>query len=273
MKKTFAYLLLLPFACAGFMACEKDEHALTGENGRPSNVTYVDTSIEYSYTNQRLTQIREKGITIRTFHYKGDELDYVSFTPDDPRIADGNGSNHFKREGNIITIQSWGEPSFNQIEFIMELDEHDLPVKITVNGGYSNNSGTIEKTVEGRQYALFSIDPSTRNLLKQEIFDKQTNERIALYEYEYENTPGAMSKSSLPLWYHIWIAYGLPYASGDDRDLFLNYVNNIRLKKVNDSRYDQPQKTVRYRYTYNKDGFPITQTCDDGLEEGLSIRY
>lgn len=277
MKKTFIYLLLLALACAGFVACEKDEHALTGENGRPSSVTYADTRIEYFYETQRLTRIRKKDIEdfVYTFNYKGDELDYTSSWPNDPRIADGHSSTHFRREGNEIIIQNSGEPSFDVFEWVLELDENNLPVKITENGifSYSYEHGAFEQIREGKHYALFSIDPSTQNLMKLEMFDLKTSERIMIYEYEYENTPGMMSKSGLPLWFHIWRVYSNPYASGNDNDLFLSYNNNINLKKVSDSRYEQPPMIVRYRYTYNKDGFPIAQTCDGGLVEGLSIRY
>ena len=63
-------------------------------------------------------------------------------SPEDKEMMDGHGSVLFKKEGqDKIIIESWAEPSSELFRMELELDENNVPLKITEAGFYAY-SGT-----------------------------------------------------------------------------------------------------------------------------------
>ncbi|MDR1332656.1 MAG: hypothetical protein LBK07_11205 [Tannerella sp.] len=273
-----AILQILPallLLCAA--SCSDSDLQLTGENGKPGKISYNsydrDSHVYFYYQGNRLSEIKDKGSSILSFKYENNEPVSVSVSPDNREVADGNGSTVFKRkDGNRITIESSGEPSFDLYVRELELDENHIPVRIMEAGVYSRTgaNGELTQVMDGLYYAEFTYDPATRQLLKQVVHDKSTSEIIATYVYEYEGNTGAASKIDLPLWYGAYMAYGHRDYKNAWSWLFLSYSGNIVRETA--TLTDDGQRVYNYTYRYNSERTPVSMEIDL-LDMALSIAY
>ena len=142
-----------------------------------------------------------------------------------------------------------------------------MPVKITDKGIFEYTGGETERKQirEGKYYSLLSIDPTTRNLLKEEVYLLETDAKVATYTYEYENTPGVMSKVDLPVWYYAYRNH-MSYWDNGAGNLYFNYSNNL-VKKIIDDDLNEVRKTVEISYEYNQAGFPVRMICENDMFE------
>jgi hypothetical protein len=196
-------------------------------------------------------------------------------SPEDKEVADGHGSTLFKKESrDKIIIESSGEPGFELFRKEMELNENNVPLKITDAGvyAYTGANGELSKISDGHFYAVFTYEPSTHNLIRQVIYDIETDEKIISYDYEYDSNTGAFSRIDLPLWYYTYQAYGnRDYRSAYNR-LFFNYSNNLVKETVYDEGAAQ-EKIFRYTYKYNEGNAPVFMEHDTEDVPNISITY
>lgn len=243
----------------------------TGKNGLPSAFKTNDQTIYLSYAGNRLQQIMRESGSTSSFKYEGEQLRGVFFAPPaDPNIADGHGFVNFEREGNKIIVKQGGEPStdvsYNQE---IELDENELPIKITDLGAFQMTSEGEKKIWDGRNYSILTFDPSTKNLSKLEIFSLEDSKLITTHTFIYNNQTGSMSLVELPLWFFVfWFQKNL-YPAGSYPRQFLNYRNTLTEEAITDGETGETH-TIRYKYTYNENSYPVT--VDNGEEE-MEIRY
>lgn len=270
MKKVFFYLFCLSlFSLCSISCSDDDEFPFTGENGRLSGIKYVDnTSVQFYYQGNKISQIKDSEGFVSDFNYVSNEPSKISYYPTDPRVADGNGATSFKREGNKIKVESWGEPSFSLYLQEIELDENEIPVKITDLGIFEYRDSGLEEIEKGNYYAFLTYDPNTRSLLKEEVFSIKTSEKIASFTYEYEQTPAVMSKVDLPLWFYAYKTH-MSYWESSLNNLYFNYSENL-IRKVIDDDLNNRHSDIRYTYEYNADGFPVRMFTGS---EGFSINY
>jgi hypothetical protein len=236
--------------------------------------------VSFAYQDDRLLRIVENGAgsagsTIR-FGYEEGELTSLSFSPTDPKVADGNGYTKFKREENgKIRVERTGEPSFDLHVQEIELDADHFPVKITDAGVYSIGEGGVwTKEYDGKYGSLFSWDASTGQLLKQEIYELETSQQVAVYTYKYDSAPGALSRIDCPLWFYAYWNQNY-YALRTYRALFFGHANNLAEVTVDDSLNDR-HEVLKYVYGYSPDGFPVSvsvQTSGGETLRTVQIQY
>lgn len=270
MKKVFFYLFCISLFSLATMSCSDDDNfPFTGENGRLSGVKYPDnTYVQFYYHGHKVSQVKDSQGFVSEFNYLNNELSKISYYPTDPRVADGHGSSTFKREGSKVRIESWGEPSSSLYIQEIELDANEIPVKISDIGVFEYREGVLEKVEEGNYYAFLSYDPDTRSLLKEEVYSVKTSEKIASFAYEYESTPGVMSKVDLPLWFYSFRTH-MSYWVNNSSNLYFNYSENLVRKTIVDEQ-NNTHSDIRYTYEYNKAGFPVKMFTGS---EGFSISY
>lgn len=276
-KFPYVWLLLSLPCLLSILSCDKnDDLVKTRENGRPSSVKRNDnTQVYFYYRGNMLSRIKEEKGSVYDFKYEGEVLSGISVSPEDKRVMDGHGWTGFTKEGNIITIKSTYEPDFGlSVIKELELDENNVPVKITDKGVYETGETNPELVREGNYYTLFSFDPSTRNLLQQKTYDITSSELISSYEYEYDRSYGMMSKVDLPLWFiAYWLHTGKSGYWDPVSNLFFNYSNNLRKVTVFDSAADPQNYVINYNYQYNRGEYPFFM--ENNIHEGnmLSITY
>jgi len=256
--------------CVAIVAsCSSDDKLqLTNVDGKPSSVkmSYNDgTDVFFSYQGDRISEIKEIRGSVKSFKYENDELISISTRPEDDRVADGQGSTRFrKEEENKIIAESNGEPDFNMYRYELELDENNIPIKITDLGifAYVGDNGEISQIREGLYYAVFTYDDATKNLIRLVVYDKTSSNEVATYDYEYDSSIGTVSKMNLPLWYHAYRAFmNRDYRYGYNM-IFFNYYNNLIKENVFKAGGDPEQNTYNYIYTYNKNNAPISMGSD-----------
>jgi hypothetical protein len=280
MKSFLTYSLLISLLTAGMMACSTDDDAIkpTGENGKPSQMKYSldNTGLLFYYQADRLWQTKSESGGVTEFIYKNDELASLHFYQTNEMIADGGGSISFKKEGDRkILVEHTAEPFFDIYTQEIELDERNLPVKITQTGSFAGGfpPGEERQLLQaGRNYSLFSYDASTLSLLKEEVFLIENDKRIGVYTYEYENTPGVIGRMNAPLWFYIYRSSNT-YTPG----IYLHYARNLSKATINiNVDENQWHETFDYSYEYNKAGYPVTITVTDqssGERNVQTIRY
>lgn len=272
----------LILACgAVFAACSNDDDNLrtTRVNGMPSSIKYRDNDNEdkqvyFYYQDNRLSRIKEIKGSIMDFNYEDNELASVSTSPEDKNVMDGHGSSSFRKEGsNKIIIESSGEPSFDVYRIELELDDNNFPVKATETGLFSiTGPNQLTKVWDGKNYAVFEYDRTTRNLIKQTVYDKKTSDVVATYTYEYDNNPGALSRMELPLWYYAYRAYGNRDYNYNYSSLFFNYANNLLKETINKEETSEADIT-NYIYQYNNNNTPIVMDNDKNEVKNMTITY
>lgn len=260
-RTTFTLLFTLLFLAGVTSGCDGDND-FRGENGKPSSIKSGDNSrVLFSYSNgaKQITQIKEIKGSVWDFKYENNMLSSISFSPEDKRVADGHGFTEFIREGNKIIIEQTGEPSFDMFKQELESDGDGIPVKITDIGVYSHiGNGEIAKVREGESYSVFTYDLTTKNLLKQTVYNQVTLEVTANYSYEYDNKQGAISKLDLPLWFYAYSAYNnKDYRNGYNR-IFFNYSNNVIKETVTNIAEGGQSSVISYNLQYNNDNFPTS---------------
>jgi len=276
MKKVAFFLISLSFIIGGLASCSDDDNDFprTGENGRLSIAQYGTDMVYFSYKGNKIHKIQMNNAFESEFEYTNNELSGIRSYPIDERIADGNGKVSFKREGNKIIVESWGEPSSETFITEIELDENDVPLKITEVGSMGHIDGQVQKVRDGKYYTLVTIDPQTKNFLMAEKYIIETSEKVSTYAYEYADTPGIMSKIDLPLWYFAYINYWSAAVGDTYNLLYFNYSGNV-VKKIVDDDLHPFHGTVEYKYEYNKAGYPvklINLSINGGVNE-MAIRY
>lgn len=280
MKKIATQTFFILLCAIVMVSCSNDDgdFQLTGVNGRPSSIKSQNRGmgdIFFYYQGNQISSIKQTKGTISQFRYDNNELVSVDFSPEDKNIADGSGSISFKKEGNNkIIIESLAEPSSNKYRWELELNEDNIPIKITDKGIFSISGTSEDLSVAGEReyYGVFSYDPVTKSLKSQAIYSIKTGKIVAAYTYEYDSNIGAISKVDLPLWYYAYMVYrSRDSASAYDR-LFFNYSNNI-VKESIDSDNIAVKDVINYTYKYNKENAPILMKSDRPNTEDLSITY
>ncbi|MCD7900857.1 MAG: hypothetical protein LUH22_13600 [Bacteroides sp.] len=276
MRRILSYLFLFSALSMGVISCDSDDgFSRTGINGKPSLVKEVGNgNISFYYEGNRISKIIAENGSTSTFTYKDNELVRVSSTPTDRDIVDGNSSSSFEREGNKIIVESTGDPFFDIFRTEIELNESGFPIKITDAGLYHRTEEGMVMRREPEYFSVLSYDPGSNRLMKEEFFDIKTLESIALYSYEYEDTPGVMSKVDIPAWFSIYWNHYSSYSVNRYNILFLCYANNLSAVKVRDDRYPVKEKEVEYAYRYNDNHFPVRLTSTN-IDGGgwLEIQY
>lgn len=282
MKKRILQILFV-LVCTIIVSCSDDDGDLqsTGINGKPGKVTIkytdpsfnsIDTDVFFYYQGDKLTRTKAIKGSILDFSYQNNELISVATSPEDKNVADGHGSTTFSKEGSKITIQSWGEPSSDFFRWELQLDENNIPVKITDLGIYSHTGadGELSKIKEGKYYSAFIYEQTTKNLVKQTVYDISTSIVVATYEYEYDKNLGAISKIDLPLWYYAYKAYINRDYRNVYNSLFFNYSNNIQKETIDT---EEGKSVVNYNYQYNKSNTPVSMGSDIYGLPVISITY
>lgn len=278
MKKLFTFALFLSTALSistFVTSCSDDDDdyyptsPYTNVNGKPSliaSTTNTDNKTYYYYKNGVRTSTLSGSDIKYEYEYKNDFLSKIYSVPP-PNMADGNSQSNFSKENNLINIQSWADmsPGINKME--INLNEKSLPIK-TTNKGYFNHDGSKKDTPEYSScYATYTYDSSDR-LSKNEVYNIETNKLIETSVFEYENTPGMMSKSGVETWYNVYLFNNLLTLYSDETKyeindssyspiamVSLNYINNISKISVTSG---EKTSIINYTYTYNKEGYPIT---------------
>lgn len=273
MKKTTLFAAMLTSLL--LLSCNDDDDLkLTKEEGLPGFFEQNDgTKIYVSYQGNQPTQVKKKNGSATTYKYEGGIPSEIIFTP--PKdVADGHGGTSFIKEGdNKIRVESWGEPSSLLYVKEIELDKDKTPVKITNIGAFERGPEGLFKVYDGVEFVKITIDPITKNILKNEVFSLENSELLATYSYEYDNNPGTMSEIDWPLW--LFIYYCSDNASYYDSYYrqFFNYKNNL-VKETVDNKAESTTYTVNYTYTYSKNGYPVSATNDKfQYENNITIRY
>lgn len=250
-------------------SCDNDTvgFGLSGKDGCPSVIETDNRAFYLSYDGYKISEIKEKDGSGTSFSYEQNKLKSISFTP--PKdVMDGHGSVDFRQEGNKIWVESSGEPFFELYVTKIELDENQLPVKITEMGQYHNNgSEGLVKEHEGERYTSLTYDASTRNLLKKEVFSIKESKLLRTYTYKYDNMPGSMSQTDLPAWFFIYWSNRYTY---DFYHLqYSNYKNNVIETTLSDDT-DGSDRTTTYEYTYNDNKYPVSSQSNG---EEVKIAY
>lgn len=257
------------------LSCNDDDDLkLTKEEGLPGFFEQNDgTKFYVSYLGNQPTQVKRKGGSTTSYEYEEGIPSKIVFTP--PKdVADGNGATSFtKEDDNKIRVESWGEPSFDLYVQEIELDEEKNPVRITDIGAFERGPEGLTKVRDGVKYVKITIDPTTKNILKNEVFSLENSELLATYSYEYDNNPGTMSKIDWPLWLFIYYCNNNSSYYNSYYRQFFNYKNNL-VKETADDKAESTNYTVNYTYTYNKNGYPVSASNDKSLyENSIVIQY
>lgn len=262
----FIALSLCMFSCE-----ESEEFDFTKLNGLPSIIKSNDFILYLSYSEKQLSKMKVKDGSTAQFNYEQGEIKSVSYLPPEG-VADGHAWIQFERtENNKIQVSRGGEPdgSRSKMEEI-ELDENLFPVKISDLGFFEQGADGLKKIEEGETYTLLTYDPSTKNLIKREIFSLKDSLLQQTYTYKYDMAHGLMDQVKLPLWFagywnNIHATNRLHYR------LFFNYTNNLTEETI-ENKTDNSTHTIRYEYTYNNNDYPAAVSwSDEG--EGVVIRY
>lgn len=273
--------LLTTIASAAFitasltlLSCSDNEaFPQTGKEGCPSSFEYESQgTVGLLYQGSQISQITTPEGSTTQFSYGGKTLMTVSFSPP-AGVADGHGSINFTEAGeNKIRMESSGEPSSHLRVEEIELNEFRLPAKITELGIYVRTDEGLKQMTEGKTYISFTYDPSTRNLLKYERFCIQDRTLQATYAFQYDQSPGTMSRIDTPAWFPVYWTYRRSYSSDIYDWQFLNYKNNI-VEVTVDDKEKLLQSVITFQYTYNKNDYPIAASSDIPGAEKVSIRY
>lgn len=254
-------------------SCDNDTEGFgfTGKDGLPSSFKTNEKVTYLSYSGNQLLKMMEKNGSTTSFDYEGNELRSIFFAPPaHPSIADGHGSIRFEREGNKIQVKSSGEPSmdisYNQE---IELDENGLPAKITDMGTFQITSEGYKKVQDGKNYSTLTFDPSTKNLLKLELFSLEESKLITAYSFKYSDQPGSMCQVELPLWFFCYWFQKSLYNTGPYPRQFLNYRNTLTEETITDGSTGNSH-TIYYKYTSNGNAYP---TSVDNGEDVMKITY
>ncbi|RHR58247.1 hypothetical protein [Parabacteroides sp. AF17-28] len=275
MNKLFSTIMSGILTVAGlalFSCSDNDDIKLTGIDGCPSALlSNGQLTASFTYDGNKLSRIQDPDGHATHFNYENGEFSGISYTP--PKdVADGHGWVDFTKTGdNTFEVSRGGEPALD-ISYVeeVELDTNGLPAKITFTGIYRWGANGKEQLEEGDRYALLSFDPATRQLLKQEVFDKESN-LLVKYTYEYDNASGSISHTELPMWLLGWWYY--LYSNQNDFKYiqFLNRRNNIT--KITSENSEGDISSVTYTYKYNENNFPVTAFCDKWEGTEVGIRY
>ncbi|MDR2041049.1 MAG: permease [Tannerella sp.] len=273
MKKLFVYISVIALFSLGTLSCDGEEEGRP--SGKPVKIKSSDNSgASFSYEGNRLVQMQENGSgSTIAFRYENGELASLSFSPTDPKVADGHGYTRFKREENgKITVESGGEPATDMFRVQeIELDANHFPIKITDLGVYSIGKEGRTKEYDGAYCSLFSWDASTGQLLREEVCEIGTSQVVATYTYKYDNAPGLLSEVDCPLWFYAYWNRERHYALGTYRALFFGYANNLTEVTIDDSPDDR-HEVLKYDYDYSPEGFPVAVSLQTSGGETLVIR-
>lgn len=275
MNKLFSTIMsgILAMAGLALSSCsDNDDIKPTGIDGCPSALlSDGQLTASFIYEGNKLARIQDPGGRATHFNYENGEFSGISYTP--PKdVADGHGWVDFTKTGDkTFEVSRGGEPALDisQVEEV-ELDTDGLPAKITFTGIYRWGANGEELLEEGDRYALLTFDPATRQLLKQEVFDKESN-LLVKYTYEYDNASGSISHPEFPMWFLGWWYY--QYSNQNDFKYiqFLNRRNNIT--KITSENSKGEISSVTYTYKYNENNYPVTAFCDKWEETEVGIRY
>ena len=238
-------ILLMAGLCLSSCS-DNDGIELTGIDGRPS-------------------ALLSNGQVTASFVYSGNRFDRIQY-------PDGHAWVHFaKTGGKTYKVSRGGEPAgdFGYREEI-ELDTNGLPFKVTFAGIYQQTADGEKQIKEGDRYALLTFDPATRQLLKQEVFDNESN-LLVKYTYEYDNASGSISHLEFPMCFLGWWYYQYVNSNDFENIQFLNRRNNIT--KITSENREGNISTVTYTYKYNENNFPVSVFCDKWEGEEVGIRY
>ncbi|MDR1525127.1 MAG: hypothetical protein LBS79_07750 [Tannerella sp.] len=272
MKKLFVYFAIISLFSAGAVSCGEDDDVRL--SGKPVKIKCSDnTDVTFSYQGDRPVRITENGFGLTTeFGYSDGDLSSLSSWPTDPIIADGGTISTFTKEADgKIRIETIGFFPYSIVR-VMEQDAGGFPVKITDEGRYTlDEKGVKKKERDGEYYSLFSWDASTGQLLKEEVCNIATSQRVAVYTYKYDRAPGVLSGVDSPLWLYTYWNYGRYFAFGTYHVLFFGHVNNLTEVTVDDTLNDR-HEVVKYTYDYDANGFPVAVSIQKPGAETLTIQ-
>ena len=251
---------------------DNDDIKLTGIDGRPSVLLSNGlVTASFIYSGNQFAGIQYPDGQATHFSYKEGELSGIFYTP--PKdMADGHAWVHFNKIGDkTYEVSRGGEPSMD-IDYREEvtLDTNGLPVRVTFTGIFQQGANQEKQIEEGDRYALLTFDPATRQLLNQEVYDKESN-LLVKYTYEYDNASSSISHLELPMWFLGWWYYRHAYSYDFENVQLLNHRHNIT--KITSENSEGKRSSVTYTYKYNKNNFPVFVFCDRWKGEEVEIRY
>jgi len=259
----------------GVSSCSEndtDNLKLTGEEGRPKSFRFNNGDYYLlTYDGSRLlTRIDKKGRTY-TYKYNDDGFYYYSAVMAPEEGGEGGAIRFEKESKNKIIVQDGLQPDMLYDFLEIDLDESEVPVRITHNGVYCclgiENPDLLQ---EGSYYFKIKVDPETKNLLKTEKISKKDSKILETITYEYDDKYGTMSGIDLPIWFRIY--YSVRFRSSDPiNKQILNYHNNIVKQTVSES--DKEDKITKYIYTYDEKGFPLSALAEDTERGKIIIEY
>lgn len=251
---------------------DNDDIKLTGIDGRPSVLLSNGlVTASFIYSGNQFAGIQYPDGQATHFSYEEGELSGIFYTP--PKdMADGHAWVHFNKIGDkTYEVSRGGEPSMD-IDYREEvtLDTNGLPIRVTFTGIFQQGANQEKQIEEGDRYALLTFDPATRQLLNQEVYDKESN-LLVKYTYEYDNASGSISHLELPMRFLGWWYYSHAYSYDFENIQLLNHRHNIT--KITSENSEGKRSSVTYTYKYNKNNFPVFVFCDRWKGEEVEIRY
>lgn len=275
MNKLFSTILSAVLLMGGLCqsSCsDNDDIKLTGIDGRPSVLLSNGlVTASFIYSGNQFAGIQYPDGQATHFSYEEGELSGIFYTP--PKdMADGHAWVHFNKIGDkTYEVSRGGEPSMD-IDYREEvtLDTNGLPVRVTFTGIFQQGANQEKQIEEGDRYALLTFDPATRQLLNQEVYDKESN-LLVKYTYEYDNASGSISHLELPMRFLGWWYYSHAYSYDFENIQLLNHRHNIT--KITSENSEGKRSSVTYTYKYNKNNFPVFVFCDRWKGEEVEIRY
>jgi hypothetical protein len=251
---------------------DNDDIKLTGIDGRPSVLlSNGQVTASFAYSGNQFAGIQYPDGQAAHFNYEDGEFVSISYTP--PKdVADGHAWVHFAKTGDkTYKVSHGGEPSMD-IDYREEvaLDANGLPIKVSFTGIFQQGANGEKQIKEGDRYAFLTFDPATRQLLRQEIYDNESN-LLVKYTYEYDNASGSISHLEFPMWFLGWWYYNHVYSYDFKNVQFLNHHHNIT--KITSENSERNRSSVTYTYKYNKNNFPVSVFCDKWEDEEVGIRY
>ena len=264
-------ILLMAGLCLSSCS-DNDDIKLTGIDGRPSVLLSNGQVIaSFAYSGNQFAGIQYPDGQAAHFNYEDGEFVSISYTP--PKdVADGHAWVHFAKTGDkTYKVSHGGEPSMD-IDYREEvaLDANGLPIKVSFTGIFQQGANGEKQIKEGDRYAFLTFDPATRQLLRQEIYDNESN-LLVKYTYEYDNASGSISHLEFPMWFLGWWYYNHVYSYDFKNVQFLNHHHNIT--KITSENSERNRSSVTYTYKYNKNNFPVSVFCDKWEDEEVGIRY
>ena len=275
MNKLFSTILSAVLLMGGLCqsSCsDNDDIKLTGIDGRPSVLlSNGQVTASFAYSGNQFAGIQYPDGQAAHFNYEDGEFVSISYTP--PKdVADGHAWVHFAKTGDkTYKISHGGEPSMD-IDYREEvaLDANGLPIKVSFTGIFQQGANGEKQIKEGDRYAFLTFDPATRQLLRQEIYDNESN-LLVKYTYEYDNASGSISHLEFPMWFLGWWYYNHVYSYDFENIQLLNHRHNIT--KITSENSEGNRSSVTYTYKYNKNNFPVSVFCDKWEDEEVGIRY